>query len=91
MTQAAVAEACGVDPQTIQRAEQGKVALSLLRLQAVADGLGVPLADLFVSVGHPVPEAPWSADEATVVAEWRRVAAEHRPLALRVLRAFGRE
>jgi len=91
LTQEALAEAAGVDPQTVQRAETGRVSLSVPRLQVLADALGIKMADLFLDVGGPVPEVPWTTDEAAVVAAWRRVPEERQGLALRLLQEFGKD
>jgi transcriptional regulator with XRE-family HTH domain len=89
LTQEAVAELAGVDPQTVQRAEAGRVSLSLPRLKLLADALGVPMTVLF-DVAPEVPAAPWDPDDARIVALWRRVPPARRELALRVLGAFAR-
>ena len=89
LTQEAVAERAGVDPQTVQRAEAGRVSLSVPRLKLLADALGIPMDSLF----HPsavLPEAPWDPEDAKVVAVWRRVRADRRDLALRVLTELAR-
>lgn len=91
LTQEALAEAADVDPQTIQRAETGRVSLSVPRLQILADALGVRLGDLFADADASIPDAPWTADEAAVVATWRRIPTERRRLALRVLDEFSGE
>jgi len=87
-TQERLAEAADVDPQTIQRAETGKVSLSLSRLQLIATALGIPMTELFAGIGTPIPEPPWSPEEALVVREWRAIPEDRRQLALRVLAAF---
>jgi transcriptional regulator with XRE-family HTH domain len=89
LTQEAVAELAGVDPQTVQRAEAGRVSLSLPRLKLLSDALGVPLTALF-DVAPDVPAAPWDPDDARVVALWRRIPVGRRELALRVLGELAR-
>lgn len=90
LTQAAVAEIAGLDPQSFQRGETGRSALSVPRLRRIAAALGVPVASLFESVGDQVPPSPWSADEVTVAAAWRRIPADRRELALRLLADLAR-
>lgn len=85
MTQADVAESSDLDPQSYQRAERGRISLSIPRLRRIATALGVPLAELFAGVGADVPEVPWQGTEAKVAATWRRVPEERRAMALRVL------
>ena len=66
LTQEQLAELAGVDPQTVQRAETGRTALSLVRLRSVVGTLGVSLAELFaVEDGElgSIPEDPWGDDE----------------------------
>ncbi len=87
-SQELVAERASLDPQTIQRTERGKTAISLVRLRVVAGVLGVPMAALFEGIGEPIPEPPRDPGEAKLVSTWNKIAAEHRDLALKVLRAF---
>jgi transcriptional regulator with XRE-family HTH domain len=89
LTQDALSELIGVDPQTIQRAEAGRVSLSLPHLKALADALGVSLADVF-GEAPGVPDAPWDPSEAAFVAVFRRIPADRRDLAMRVLSEFAR-
>jgi len=89
LSQNEVAERAGVDPQTIQRAETGRVSLSVGRLRKISTVvLGVPLSTLFEGVGSPVPEPGWSTDEVAVVSLWRRIPDDRRNLARKVLQAF---
>lgn len=90
MTQADVAESADLDPQSYQRAERGRISLSMARLRKIAKALGVPMAEVFASVGADVPEVPWEGDEAAAAAAWRRVPEDRRDLALRLLREFAR-
>ncbi len=89
LTQEALSELVGVDPQTVQRAEAGRVSLSLPRLKALADALGVTLADVFGDTPG-VPDAPWDPSEAALVALYRRIPEDRRELAMRVLSEFAR-
>ena len=47
LTQAQVAEAIGVEKETISRMENGVISPTLSRLQQIADLLGCSLSDLF--------------------------------------------
>jgi transcriptional regulator with XRE-family HTH domain len=87
-TQARVAEGAGLDPQSVQRAEQGKVALSLVRLHAIASYLGITMSEIFEDVGKPVPATPWDPQEAAVLDLWHRIDSAKRGLVLRVLEVF---
>ncbi len=90
MTQAVVAEAAGLDPQSYQRAETGRSSLSLPRMRRVADALGVPFSALFVTAGGEIPVSPWRPGDAEAAGVWTRVPDERRELALRVLREMAR-
>lgn len=48
-TQATLAELVRVDAETISRIERGAIVPSILKLELVADALGVPLAELLRS------------------------------------------
>ena len=88
LSQEQVAEAAGVDPQTIQRAETGRTALSLARLRVIAGVLGIGLQDLFTALGSEVPVPNLDPDEIKVMSMWRKIPADRRELALQVLKAF---
>ena len=92
LTQEQLAELVGVDPQTIQRAETGRTALSLLRLRAIARALGVGLAELFTAEDGQlsgVPEAPWVDDELQAAVAFKAIPEDRRRWAVKVLRALG--
>ena len=85
LTQDRLAEYVGVDPQTIQRAERGKVSLSLARLNAIAGCLGVGMADLFATGTTPIPDPPWDGGETEVVRAWRKIPEPRRAAAKKIL------
>lgn len=94
LTQEQLAELVGVDPQTIQRAETGRTALSLVRLRTIAQALGIALAELFaVEDGQlaSVPESPWPEDEMQAAIAFKAIPAERRVWAVKMLRALGGE
>jgi len=91
LTQEQLAELAGVDPQTIQRAENGRTALSLVRLRGIAKVLGVGLADLFGAEQASVPEAPWGKGELQALAAFRAIPADRRHSAVKVLKAMSEE
>ncbi|MTD16268.1 TetR family transcriptional regulator [Nakamurella sp. YIM 132087] len=70
----ALAAAIGVSPATLSHLENGKVAVSTVRLRALAAALGVPVGELLVA---PVPVYP--ADNPAEPADWR----VFRPLDIR--------
>ena len=88
LSQEQVAEAACVDPQTIQRAETGRSALSVMRLRVVAGVLGVGMAELFADVDSDVPEPVVDPDEIKVTSIWKKIPDDRRELALKVLKAF---
>jgi len=88
MTQQAVADAIGCSVQTVQRAETGKTALSLLGLLSVAGALEVELGDILVPIGAEVPRPKTDALEREMLAAWRQVPTEDRHQALKVLKSF---
>lgn len=93
LTQEQLAEMVGVDPQTVQRAETGRTALSLVRLRSIAHTLGVSLAELFTVEGElgSIPDSPWSDDEMQAAVAFQAIPAERRGWAVKVLRALGGE
>jgi len=91
LTQEQLAELAGVDPQTIQRAENGRTALSLVRLRGIAKVMGVGLADLFTAELEAVPAEPWGDNELQAMAAYRAIPADRKPWALKVLKALGTE
>ena len=90
LTQATVAVMAGLDPQSFQRAESGRSSLSIPRMARIASALGVSLTDLFASGAAPVPASPWEPSEQAAGAAWRRIPAERRDLALRLLDDLAR-
>lgn len=90
MTQAAVAEAAGLDPQSYQRAETGRSALSLVRIGRIATALGVAMPALFAAVGADVPESPWRPMDVEAATIWSRIPTGRRELALRLLAELAR-
>ena len=88
LTQEQIAEQARVDPQTIQRAETGRTALSLSRLRVVAGVLGIGLQDLFAGVGEAIPDPVVDPDEIRIISTWKKIPDDRRELALQVLNAF---
>jgi len=63
ITQLALAEVIGVEPETVSRLERGTALPSLEKLENVSDALGVSLAEL---VGH---SSSLPKDQAAVITE----------------------
>ena len=63
ITQIALAEAIGVEPETVSRLERGSALPSLEKLEKVSDALDASLADL---VGHG---STLAKDQAAIIAE----------------------
>ena len=82
MTQQQLAEAIGLTPQNLSRAEGGLGGMSLGMLQRVADALGIRLGDLVDA------ESPPAADEREMelLRLWRALPDDEREVALRMLR-----
>lgn len=57
MTQRELAEAIGVEPESVSRAETGNISLSLTNLAEIARVLGLSLGDL-VDCARPAPPPP---------------------------------
>lgn len=55
LSQEALAERCGVDRKSISRVETGTFSPSLDRVWRLADGLDLPISDLFAELGDPPP------------------------------------
>ena len=55
LSQEALAERCGVDRKSISRVETGTFSPSLDRVWRLADGLDLPISDLFAELGEPLP------------------------------------
>ena len=91
LSQARLAEAIGVDVQTIQRAERAKVSLALSRVEQIAEALDVPVHVLFRGKGEPVPVAALTPEEWELLNEWRQVPEDLREMALRLVREVARE
>lgn len=89
VTQEALAEQLGIAPQTIRRIERGRTGMTVSRLLALADALGVPLLEFFDGVEHEPSEPVWDVHETAVVTAWRGVEEERRELLMKVMRAFG--
>jgi len=90
LSQAQLAEQIGVDNQTVQRAERARVSLSLSRVGAIANALGVPVATLFEDRGSPVGGQEVAPEELSLLQAWRAIQHSHlRSLAVRVIGEFG--
>lgn len=90
MTQAELAERIGVDGQTVQRLERGRVSTSLSRLETLALALGVDMAQFFTDADAPVPREELTVRELAVLTAFRDVQEERKDLALRILRELIR-
>jgi transcriptional regulator with XRE-family HTH domain len=55
LSQEALAERCGVDRKSISRVETGTFSPSLDRVWRLADGLDLPISQLFAELGEPLP------------------------------------
>jgi transcriptional regulator with XRE-family HTH domain len=53
LSQEALAERCGVDRKSISRVETGTFSPSLDRVWRLADGLDLPIDQLFSALGEP--------------------------------------
>jgi transcriptional regulator with XRE-family HTH domain len=56
LSQEDLAERCGFDRKSISRVETGAFSPSLDRVWRLADGLEVPISDLFAELGDPPPK-----------------------------------
>ena len=87
LTQAELAERARVEPNTISRAENGRLPLSLKTLRLIAEVLGVHPGVLVTGMaeGEELPRAPDGTDE--LLALWRSLpTARRRSVALEMLR-----
>jgi transcriptional regulator with XRE-family HTH domain len=55
MSQEDLAERCGFDRKSISRVVTGAFSPSLDRVWRLADGLDLPISDLFAELGDPLP------------------------------------
>ena len=55
LSQEALAERCGVDRKSISRVETGTFSPSLDRVWRLADGLDIPISELFAAFREPPP------------------------------------
>ena len=53
LSQEALAERCGVDRKSISRVETGTFSPSLDRVWRIADGLDIPISQLFAELAEP--------------------------------------
>jgi transcriptional regulator with XRE-family HTH domain len=89
MTQRQLAEAIGVEPESISRAETGAISLSLSNLSKVAEALSVTVADV-VDCARPQPPPPAPAtDEQELLATYCRLDANGRRAALGAVRGIA--
>jgi transcriptional regulator with XRE-family HTH domain len=56
LSQEELAERCGFDRKSISRVETGAFSPSLDRVWRLADGLDLPISDLFAELGEPPPK-----------------------------------
>jgi transcriptional regulator with XRE-family HTH domain len=89
LSQANLAERVGVDTQTIQRAERGRVSLALEKMERIAGALEVPMSSLFEPVGGEVGDRI-STSEWQAIQDLRRLPADRLDLALRLIRECKR-
>ena len=85
MTQAKLAEAAGMDPATVSRAETGAQRLSVKRLFAIARALEIDLPDLFPSSGTGLSGNDAEDVPVELRRAWNAIPAERRELAVRLL------
>ncbi len=89
LTQEQVAVLANIDHQALQRAETGKSALPYGRLRRIADALEVEMRDFF-DFDVDVP-ASKTSDELQALALYRSIPADHRELALRILKEMAKD
>lgn len=90
MTQRQLAEAIGVEPESVSRAETGAISLSLSNLAKVASALSVTIADV-VDVARPQPPPPAPAsDERELLTTFGRLDAIGRVAALGAVHGIAR-
>lgn len=89
LTQQRLAEAIGVESETVSRAETGAMAMSLANLQRMADALQCSLADL-VDPSRVLPVAERRPDEVEVLQLLNGLDDEGRAAAVDVLRVLAR-
>lgn len=88
-TQRALAEAMGVEPETISRAETGSISLSLSNVAVLAARLGVSMADVVGVDPLPAPEQP--ADVGELLRLYGALDAAGRKALLGSARGIARE
>lgn len=89
LTQQRLAEAIGVESETVSRAETGAVAMSLANLQRIADALQCTLADL-VDQSRVLPSAERRPDEVEVLHLLSGLDEEGRATALDLIRVLAK-
>lgn len=89
LTQAALAEAVGIEPVTLSRYETGARGASITTLALLAQALGLTLANLMdVDVPISAPDRGPEAEEVAFIVN--RLAPERRDLAVRLVRELAR-
>lgn len=89
MTQRQLAEAIGVEPESISRAETGAISLSLSNIAKIAEVLSVAIADV-VDCARPQPAPPAPAsDEQELIAAFCRLDGLGRAAALGAVKGIA--
>lgn len=90
MTQQQLAEAIGVEPESISRAETGVISLSLTNLSKIAEVLSVSISDV-VDCERPRPPPPMPAsDEQELLTTFSRLNTDGRRAALGAVNGIAR-
>ena len=88
-TQDALSTAIGIEAVTLSRLETGDRALSLTMLAAIAESLGVALADL-VDVARPAPIKEVTPEVAELLRLYGTLPASAREAVMRVVRELAK-
>ena len=84
LTQSDLAEAVGVQIETISRYETGSLSISISLLAKVAEALNIGLSEL-LDVSSALPKPKRSPEDASLSRIWKRLNRQQRDLALRIL------
>jgi transcriptional regulator with XRE-family HTH domain len=90
LTQRALAEASGIEPESISRAETGAISLSLTNLARLAGVLGISIGEL-VDVERPLPEPAQPPDRGELLRLYEALDESGRRAVLGAARGISRE
>lgn len=91
LTQRALAERMGVEPETISRAETGALSLTLTNLAAMARVLALPMRELVAGIEEPVAAAGATPEAAELLALYNELDGTGQRAALAAVRGIAKE